>query len=1650
MFFEKMMDGFAYHKIIVDKSGKPVDYVFLEVNSAFERMTGLKRENIVGKRVTEVLPGIEKDPADWVSRYGRVALTGEPAEFEDHAVPLGKWFKVSAYSPEKGHFAALFEEITQRKKAEDETARMASFPLLNPNPVVEVDFDCRVQYANPAAKAKFGEALLSSCHPMFADWKQVILTLQSSPTHTFSREITIGNNTFYQSLNLVPNSDRVRFYAVNIDSLKQAQNALRESEQRWATTVSSIGDAVITTDLNGNVTFLNNVAQNLTCWQGADALGEPLREVFHIVNEQTRREVEGPVSRVLKEGTIVGLANHTILLRKDGSEVPIDDSGAPIKDKSGTVTGVVLIFRDITERKKAEEKIAEQAFMIANANDAIIGYNSKQEVTFWNKAAEQLYGYSAEGALGKVGADLLKPMYTSVSREELLAKLAAVGHVEMESVRKTKDGRSLNIEAHVILLRNEAGKSIGYVSVDRDITERKRAELALRESEVKFRTVADFTYDWEYWIAPEGNFFYVSPSCERITGYTAAEFFKDPRLLTRIVHPEDKAIVGSHFDLVSSDELHDVNFRIVTRNGETRWISHACQKVFDANGTWSGRRASNRDITERKKAEEELVASEKRYHSLFSNMIDGFAFCRMIFDEENKPVDFVYLEINDAFERITGLKREAVVGKQVTKAIPGIEKANPELFEIYGRVALSCQEEKFEIFFKPLGMWLSVSVYCPVKGYFAATFEDITVRKKAEDVILKAKAQTELARKRLETILETTPSAVVIVEASDGKFSFANKRAMQLYGFDTLGLGLDENVAKVKAKRADGTDYPIEEMPVTRSLKFGQEVHNEEMIIERPDGKAFPIMASAAPLRDMQGSITAAIVVFEDITERKKAEAELQATYNRFYSSLSGMHGAVLLVSAEGRVEFANQSFCDYFNLKESPADLKGLYSPEMIQKIKKAYLHSELEVARIGEIVAAGKVVVSEEVKMADGRTCLRDFIPLKDIGKSSSRLWYHMDITAQKNAENALKKLNDELEERVEQRTAQVSAERQRLYNVLETLPAYVILLDKDHHVPFANKIFRERFGESHGRRCYEYLFNRDSQCDNCETYKVYDTNQPHHWEWTGPDGRDYDIYDYPFKEADGSTMILEMGIDITERKRAENQVRAASLYTRSLIEASLDPLVTISAEGKITDVNKAAEDATGCTRGELIGSDFSEYFTDPLKAREGYTKVFTEGFVVDYPLALKSKSGKIIDVLYNASVYRNEKGRVQGVFAAARDITQRKLAEAELNKHREHLEDLVKERTAELWKAKNDWERTFDSVPDLITLLDNNHRIIRVNQAMAKALGLTPQKCVGLKCYEHVHGTKCPPDFCPHAKTVQDGKEHVEEVHEPRIGGDFLVSTTPLLNEEGKMVGSVHVARNITDRKQMQRKLEEYAAHLEELVQERTQQLKDAERLSAIGETAGMVGHDLRNPLQTVTGETFLAKNELKNIPESDAKRNLEESVSIIGEQIGYMDKIVSDLQDFVRPVNPEKKPVNFQKLLMATLTQVTVPENIEVQTRIETDLPEVSADGQLLKRVFFNLFTNAVQAMPEGGKLTVRARSRKLGKENPKVVIDVEDTGEGIPENIRTKIFRPLFTTKSKGQGFGLAVCRRVVEAHGGTITFESKKGKGTRFIVELPA
>ncbi len=224
----------------------------------------------------------------------------------------------------------------------------------------------------------------------------------------------------------------------------------------------------------------------------------------------------------------------------------------------------------------------------------------------------------------------------------------------------------------------------------------------------------------------------------------------------------------------------------------------------------------------------------------------------------------------------------------------------------------------------------------------------------------------------------------------------------------------------------------------------------------------------------------------------------------------------------------------------------------------------------------------------------------------------------------------------------------------------------------------------------------------------------------------------------------------------------------------------------------------------------------------------------------------------------------------------------------------------------------------------------------------------------------------------------------------------------------------------------------------------QLRDSERLAAIGATAGMVGHDIRNPLQAITCDVYLVKTELASTPESEEKTSALDSLKEIEKSIDYINKIIVDLQDFARPLNPHAEETDLKLVIDDLLSKNSWPDNIKISVKVEPEDSTVMADSAYIKRIMYNLVNNAVQAMPNGGKLTIHAC-----KEAEDVIITVKDTGVGIPENVRNKLFKPMFTTKAKGQGFGLPVIKRMTESLGGTVSFESEVGKGTTFIIRLP-
>jgi len=264
---------------------------------------------------------------------------------------------------------------------------------------------------------------------------------------------------------------------------QRAEGELAAERERLRITLASIGDAVISTDAEGRVTYLNGVAEGLTGWTQAEAVGRPLPEIFHIVNEQTRQPAENPALQALREGVIVGLANHTVLIARDGTERPIDDSAAPMLDGSGSPVGTVLVFRDVTERRQAEEAQARLATIVESSHDAIISKTLDSVIRTWNAGAERLFGYKAEEAIGR-SILLIIPPDRLDEEKMILARLARGERIEhYETVRVAKDGRQLDISLTISPIRDAEGNIIGASKIARDVTERRRAMEALREAD---------------------------------------------------------------------------------------------------------------------------------------------------------------------------------------------------------------------------------------------------------------------------------------------------------------------------------------------------------------------------------------------------------------------------------------------------------------------------------------------------------------------------------------------------------------------------------------------------------------------------------------------------------------------------------------------------------------------------------------------------------------------------------------------------------------------------------------------------------------------------------------------------------------------------------------------------------------------------------------------------------------------------------------------------------------------------------------------------------------------------------------------------------------------------------------------------------------
>lgn len=577
--FENMMEGFAYCKMLYE-NGEPVDFIYLDVNQRFENLTGIK--NVVGKKVSEVIPGIRDTDPELFKIYGEVSLTGEPKNFEIFIDSLKMWFSVSVYSAWKEYFVAVFDIITERKFAEE---------------------------------------------------------------------------------------------------------IIKKSELFFRTTLYSIGDAVITTDNFGKIQQINFVAEKITGWKEHEAKGRQLEEVFEIINEETKMKVENSVQKVLQDGNLVGLTNHTLVVSRDGREIPILESGSPIKGEDGSIMGVVLVFKDQTleheRQKQIRESEAKFRKIFETTFEGIYVSDNEENIISVNPRMEEMLGYSVNELIGKKFRELLpdeelKDHYSKIERRKL-----GISETYERKLLK-KNGSIVYTFVSATPQFDSKANYAGSFGMFTDITENKLAEEELRklfhgvEQSPTVILISD----------KNGVIEYVNPKFCEVTGYSYAEVIgQNPRILKS--GNKSKEDYKELWDTVLSGNIWKGEFQNRKKNGELYWESSSISPIKNDAGKITHFIAIKEDITDQKLLIKELRAAKEKAEEM--NKVKSNFFANMSH------------ELRTPFIGIMGyayLLKEIIVDEETLEMVNGIITGSERLTDTLTKIleVTKLEFDKTEVF----------------------------------------------------------------------------------------------------------------------------------------------------------------------------------------------------------------------------------------------------------------------------------------------------------------------------------------------------------------------------------------------------------------------------------------------------------------------------------------------------------------------------------------------------------------------------------------------------------------------------------------------------------------------------------------------------------------------------------------------------------------------------------------------------------------------------------------------------------------------------------------------------------------------------------------------------------------------------------------
>jgi PAS domain S-box-containing protein len=944
--------------------------------------------------------------------------------------------------------------------------------------------------------------------------------------------------------------------------------------------------------------------------------------------------------------------------------------------------------------------------------------------------------------------------------------------------------------------------------------------------------------------------------------------------------------------------------------------------------------------------------------------------------------DLRYTHWNKACEYFRGISAEDAIGKSVTEVFPEVKGTKIEQFYLDAlRTKRSkCFVTTYRV--KDKDCVFEINAY-PTKVGLSVFVKDITERKRAEEELI-----------RLSSAVKMSTDSIVITDL-DGKIIDVNEVTLKMYGAsdkkDLIGRSSFGLIAPEERENALADMKEVLEKGYIKSREYH---------VTTKEGTRIPVEMNVSIMSNVDGKPIGFVAISRDITERKKAEEALQESEQRF-RGLSEATFEAIAIHDKGKILDVNQTFAKMFGYELS----------EVIGKNVVDFVAPESRDIVLKNILSGFEKPYESIALRKDGSTFADEIC-----GKAMP---YHghmvrvvaiRDITEQKKAEERIR------------------ASEERYRNLVELAPDSILTLNLKGVITSCNKAFTvisgyskdeligENFSKLAGLRArdipkYLEIFNSLVRGKVPAPLEVI---------WKDKNGmlHSSEVLSSLIKKENKIVGVQTILRDTTERKKAEESIR-------NIIDTSPDAIVWVDTAGKITLVNKKGFEITGFSKKDLIGRNIMDVEALTQKSKEKISESFMKRLkgidTPPYEVELVTKNGEVIPAELSASTIFEE-GKPVGTQSILRDLRERKAMEGKLRQYSEHLEELVLKRSTELLESEERCSILIEGGSDGVATVQDG-KIVFINKRGQQIVGYSKDELIGLPFVELVG---------------EQYRQFVEERYGRRLRGGPVQATyeieliakngehvpvelsVGLTSYQGRPADAI-ILRDIRDRK----RLEEQHLRLE--------------RLAAIGELAAMVGHDLRNPLQSIKNATSCLKLELSsNLNDED-----QELMKIIDDSIEYSNKIVRDLLDYSSEMRLERTKTTPEQILKRVLSLIRVPENVRVLDRVK-DEPEIEVDVDKIVRVFINIIMNATESMPEGGILTITSRESSGSLE-----VAFADTGTGMTKEVLEELWTPLRTKRAKGIGLGLPICKRIVEAHRGSIRVKSTVGKGTTFAVALP-